>query len=65
MKKINAFEHRIGWGGIEVTVEEVNDYIEKLNSNGIKDVEILPTTTGKGVVYTLIWDDTSKEINND
>lgn len=60
MKKVESFEHRTGWGGIEETDNEVNEKLKKLNSKGINNIEILSTSTGKGLVYTVIWDEEDK-----
>lgn len=55
MKKIKSYEYRIGWGGVDDTVKEVNNKLEELAKKGIEDVEVDITTTGKGVIYTLVW----------
>ena len=56
MKKIQAFEYTAGWGSIKDTIEKVNNRIEDLEESG-KEVEVIVTGTGKGVIYTLIWND--------
>lgn len=57
MKKIKSFEHRIGWGRVEETTDEINQYISQLSNKNINDVEINIQTTGKGVIYSLIWNE--------
>ena len=55
MKKIEAFEFRMGWGSEKETTKKVNARLAELAQEGKIDVEIIVTSTGKGVVYTLIW----------
>lgn len=57
MKKIKSYEFRAGWGSEDETTEEVNKKLAKLSQKGIKDVELNITGTGKGVMYTIIWDE--------
>ncbi len=57
MKIIKSFEHRTGWGGVDQTTDKVNQYIARLSEKGINDVEIDIETTGKGVMYSLIWNE--------
>lgn len=57
MKKIKSYEYRVGWGSEDKITEEVNKKLAKLSKNGIKDVDVNITGTGKGVMYTIIWDE--------
>ena len=58
MKRIKSFEFRCDYGNVkEQCTNEINDLIKGLNDNGIKDVDINLTSTGKGVMYSLIWDE--------
>ena len=56
MKQIKSFEFRMGWGGVNETIDKVNHEIKRLNDNGIGEIDINITCTGKGVMYTLIWE---------
>lgn len=57
MKNVKSFEYRIGWGGEDKSTNEVNSFLRRLNEKGITDVEINITSTGHGVMYTLIWEE--------
>lgn len=57
MKKIKSYEYRVGWDSEDEITEEVNKKLAKLSKNGIKDVDVNITGTGKGVMYTIIWDE--------
>jgi len=62
MKKIKAFEYRIGFGPLSDIIHQVNDCIEELNKEEATDITIDAVSTGKGVVYTITYE--PKEKNN-
>ena len=57
MKQIKSFEYRVGWGSEDSITEVVNKYIVDLSKKGLRDIEVNITSTGKGVMYTLIWNE--------
>lgn len=68
MKRIEAFEFRIGWGSEKETTDKVNNKLEELSNMGIENITVNVTCTGKGVMYTLIYDVdelSRKEIKDD
>lgn len=57
MKQIFMKEFRLGWGTEQAQVTEpINRKIQELNTEGIADININVTPTGKGVVVTLIYE---------
>ena len=57
VKQIKSFEHRSGWGAVNDTVTAVNNFTAELNQKGIENVEIQITSTGHGIVYTVIYEE--------
>ena len=57
MKQIKSFEHRLGWGSVNDTTTEVNNFIMELHQKGIENMEIQVTPTGHGVMYTVIYEE--------
>lgn len=55
MMKIKSFEHLSAWGSVNDTVEEVNNEIQILHNRGAEFIELDIASTGKGIIYTLIW----------
>lgn len=56
MKKIDSFEYRVGWESVKSVVHEVNSRIVELHNTGVENIDVNVTSSGKGVVYTLIYD---------
>ncbi|MEF2664957.1 MAG: hypothetical protein U0M91_04950 [Lachnospira eligens] len=56
VNNIKSFEYRVDLlGGIDKTTGEVNNFIQNLKEKGTTEITLDITTTGKGIVYTLIW----------
>lgn len=55
MKQIKAFELITGLHHDYDITREVNNEIHKLNEKGINAIDLNITSTGEGVIYTLIW----------
>lgn len=55
MKQVKAFcFSQEGFGNPSSTAKEVNEALEDLHKSSIDDVDIRITSTGRGLVYTLI-----------
>lgn len=57
MKKIESYEFRCGWGSENETTQKVNEKLAELANNKITNVDVNITGTGKGVMYTLVWNE--------
>ena len=56
INNVKSFEYRADLlGGIDKITSEVNNFIQNLRKKGTTEIELDITTTGKGIVYTLIW----------
>ena len=53
---VKSFEYRADLlGGIDKITSEVNNFIQNLRKKGTTEIELDITTTGRGIIYTLIW----------
>ena len=56
VNNVKSFEYRTDLlGGVDKTTSEVNNFIQNLKKKGTTEIELNITTTGRGIVYTLIW----------
>ena len=56
VNNVKSFEYRTDLlGGIDKITSEVNNFIQNLKKKGTTEIEIDITTTGRGIIYTLIW----------
>lgn len=56
VNNIKSFEYRTDLlGGIDKITSEVNNFIQSLKKKGTTEIELNITTTGRGIIYTLIW----------
>lgn len=56
VNNVKSFEYRTDLlGGVDKTTSEVNNFIQNLKKKGTTEIELDITTTGRGIVYTLIW----------
>lgn len=56
VNNVKSFEYRTDLlGGIDKIASEVNNFIQNLKKKGTTEIELDITTTGRGIVYTLIW----------
>ena len=56
INNVKSFEYRADLlGGIDKITSEVNNFIQNLRKKGTTEIELDTTTTGRGVIYTLIW----------
>lgn len=56
VNNVKSFEYRTDLlGGIDKITSEVNNFIQNLRKKGATEIEIDITTTGRGIIYTLIW----------
>lgn len=56
VNNVKSFEYRTDLlGGIDKITIEVNNFIQNLKKKGTTEIELDITTTGRGIVYTLIW----------
>lgn len=56
VNNVKSFEYRIDLlGDVDKTTGEVNNFIQNLKEKGITEITLDITTTGKGIIYTLIW----------
>lgn len=55
MKQIKAFELITGLHHDYDITRAINNEIQKLNEKGINTIDLNITSTGEGVIYTLIW----------
>lgn len=56
VNNVKSFEYRIDLlDDIDKTTGEVNKFIQNLKEKGITEITLDITTTGKGIIYTLIW----------
>ena len=56
INNVKSFEYRADLlGGIDKITSEVNNFIQNLRKKGTTEIELDITTTGRGVIYTLIW----------
>lgn len=57
MKRIKIFEFRACYTHIDKFTQNINDFLQELHQKGKLSIEIIVTTTDKGAVYTLIWEE--------
>ena len=56
VNNVKSFEYRTDLlGGVDKITSEVNNFIQNLKKKGTTEIELNITTTGRGIVYTLIW----------
>lgn len=56
INNVKSFEYRADLlGGIDKITSEVNNFIQSLRKKGTTEIELDITTTGRGIIYTLIW----------
>lgn len=56
VNNVKSFEYRTDLlGGVDKTTSEVNNFIQNLKKKGTTEIELDITTTGRGIIYTLIW----------
>ena len=56
INNVKSFEYRADLlGGVDKITGEVNNFIQNLKKKGTTEIEIDITTTGRGIIYTLIW----------
>lgn len=56
VNNVKSFEYRTDLlGGIDKITSEVNNFIQNLKKKGTTEIELDITTTGRGIIYTLIW----------
>lgn len=56
VNNVKSFEYRTDLlGGVDKITSEVNNFIQNLKKKGTTEIELDITTTGRGIVYTLIW----------
>ena len=56
VNNVKSFEYRTDLlGGIDKITSEVNNFIQNLKKKGTTEIELNITTTGRGIIYTLIW----------
>lgn len=56
INNVKSFEYRADLlGGVDKITSEVNNFIQNLRKKGTAEIELDITTTGRGIIYTLIW----------
>lgn len=56
VNNVKSFEYRTDLlGGVDKITSEVNNFIQNLKKKGTTEIELDITTTGRGIIYTLIW----------
>lgn len=56
VNNIKSFEYRTDLlGGVDKITGEVNNFIQNLKKKGATEIKLDITTTGRGIIYTLIW----------
>ena len=56
INNVKSFEYRADLlGGIDKITSEVNNFIQSLRKKGTTEIDLDITTTGRGIIYTLIW----------
>ena len=56
VNNVKSFEYRTDLlGGIDKITSEVNNFIQNLKKKGTAEIKLDITTTGRGIIYTLIW----------
>lgn len=56
INNVKSFEYRADLlGGVDKITSEVNNFIQSLRKKGTTEIELDITTTGRGIIYTLIW----------